>query len=263
MKKHPVIETIIGLMAILSIIMVSLETLVTLSSGWLTAIYIIDLLICAVFIWDFIVRLRSAEDKKHFWKFHGYEILAVIPAYALYLVGSIPAISIGFRALRLIRIVLLIARTTRFFQRAGSFIQRSRLTALFVITLCIVLVAAFIVLMLESDTASPQITNYSDAIWWSLSTVTTVGYGDIVPHSITGRIVGMLLMIVGIGVMAAFISQVSATIVEGRLRQSHHEPDIKMKMKIHIKESIDGLDKLTDEEMVLLIKMIETLRHHK
>ena len=90
---------------------------------------------------------------------------------------------------------------------------------MFGITFGIVFISAFTVLACETGTASAQITNFSDAVWWSISTVSTVGYGDIVPHTVAGRIVGMVLMVVGIGVMAALISQVSATLVESRMKK--------------------------------------------
>jgi voltage-gated potassium channel len=50
--------------------------------------------------------------------------------------------------------------------------------------------------------------NYWDGIWWAICTVTTVGYGDLYPHTTTGRVVAILLMAVGIG----FVSVLTATI---------------------------------------------------
>ncbi len=263
MTRKPKIEILIGLLAVISIISLIIESLVNLSTEWLVSIYAVDFAICVVFALDFIYRLKSTENKSHFLKFHGYEILAIIPAVALSALGTIPAISAGLRSLRLIRIVrlfLVMARMRRFFTTSGRFIQRTRLVALLGITMSIVFISAFVVFLLESGTASAQITNFSDAVWWSISTVTTVGYGDIVPNSIGGRVMGMVLMIVGIGVMAAFISQVSATLVESRIKQPSEIGNLKATIVSEIKDSIDRVDELTDNEVSLLIHMIQSLR---
>ena len=262
MQRNTVIEIIIGFLAILSIVLIALEPLAELSPGGLIAIYIIDGIICVIFAGDFIYRLYHSESRLRFLKYNGYEILAMIPAIAFSTIATGPAISEGLRAIRLIRVVVVFARTARFFKRSGGFIKRSRFISLFIITVTIIFIAAFVVLILESNVADARITNFTDAIWWSISTVTTVGYGDIVPSSMAGRIVGMILMVVGIAVMTAFIAQVSATIVESRI-QPFAEKNLKATVKKEIKKNIDKLDKLSDEEVQFLIQMIHSVRRQE
>jgi voltage-gated potassium channel len=218
LKKH-VSEVIIGILAIVSIVLVAIESIMTVAQGVLWGIYIVDLLICIVFAIDFVNRLKGSESKARFMKSNGYEILAMVPAVALYGLGAIHAISAAFRSLRLIRVVLLLSRMTRVMSKTGGFLKQSNLLALSGITVSIIFIGALVVLVLESGTPDAQITSFSDAVWWCISTVTTVGYGDIVPESLAGRVMGMFLMIIGIGVMAAFISQVSATLVESRIKK--------------------------------------------
>jgi voltage-gated potassium channel len=225
MKKRAWLDGLIGLLAILSIIIIVVESVITLSTRWLFVLYSIDLFICLIFAAEFIYRLQLTNDKSSFLKTHGFEILAMVPAVALYAAGTLPVISAGLRSLRLIRVVrvvFVVVRMRRFFNITGRFVQRSGLVYLMLITFSIIFLGGFAALALEYGTENPQITSFPDAIWWSISTVTTVGYGDIVPNSIAGRIMGMFLMVIGIGIMTAFISGVSATIVEGRLKQ---EPD--------------------------------------
>lgn len=263
MNKNHATEIIMGILAIISIVLVAVESLVSIPRGLLLGIYTTDFIICIIFAWDFIQRLRASENRGRFLKTNGYEILAMIPAFAFAALGAIPVISSGLRTLRLIRVVrviVLLARMRRVMSTNERFFQRSHLLALLGICLIIVFIGSFTVLILERNTASAQITNFSDAIWWSISTITTVGYGDIVPHTIAGRIMGIFLMVVGIGVMAALISEVSAVMVEARIRNDTVQSDLKMSMINEIKSHIDKIETLSESEVTLLMQMIRTLR---
>ena len=58
-----------------------------------------------------------------------------------------------------------------------------------------------------------QVDSFLDAIWWSVSTITTVGYGDIVPETLEGRIVGIILIISGTAVFLAYIALFSGVMI--------------------------------------------------
>jgi len=63
-----------------------------------------------------------------------------------------------------------------------------------------------------------------DALWWAMQTVTTVGYGDVVPEHATGRLIGIVLMLQGIALLTVITASVTATLIEqARRRQS--QPD--------------------------------------
>lgn len=254
-------EIALGVLAIVSIILVAVESTVSLTKTTLMSIYIVDLVICIVFAVDFIVRLKASDRKSIFMKTNWYEILAMVPAISLYALGAIPAISAGLRLLRLVRVVFVLARMKRAMSTSKGFFQRSNLLAMLGITVGIIFIGALTVYILDSGLEGAHITNFSDAVWWSISTVTTVGYGDIVPHSIGGRIIGMFLMVVGIGVMAAFISQVSASLVESRIKKPAEKTDLKTEMISGIKSKLDNLESLSESDLSLLIKMIQTLKH--
>lgn len=263
MTRRNITEIVIGVLAILSIILVAIESLVTVSAGVLWGIYIADLIICIIFALDFVQRLRVSEKRSRFMKTNGYEILAMIPAIAFSALGAIPAISTGLRALRLIRVVrlvVLVARMRRVMSVSGKFVQRSHLLAMLGITVGIIFAGAFAVLLLEGGTPDAKITNFLEAIWWTISTVTTVGYGDIVPLSVLGRVMGMVLMVIGIGIMAALISQVSAALVESRMKKGAEKGDLRASLISEIKSRIDNVDKMSEGELSLLMQMIKSLR---
>jgi len=256
-------EVVIGLLAVLSIMLIAVESTVSVSPSSLSIIYAVDFGICVVFAVDFVQRLRAESEKTSFLKGQGYEVLAMIPALALQLLGGIPGLSVGLRSLRLIRVtrvILVVARLSRAGGTLHSFVRRSHLLIMVGITVGIVFVGAFAALLLEANAPGAKITNASDAMWWSLSTVTTVGYRDIVPATTAGRVLGMVLMVIRMGVISAFIAQVGATIVESRLSTARAADDLRSRMVAEMKRKLDDVERLTDAEVDLLVQTINTLR---
>lgn len=72
---------------------------------------------------------------------------------------------------------------------------------------------ALAVLDAEQDASGANITTFDDALWWSATTVTTVGYGDLFPVTTTGRFVALALMLVGIACIGAITAGVAAWLV--------------------------------------------------
>jgi voltage-gated potassium channel len=66
----------------------------------------------------------------------------------------------------------------------------------------------------------PAIGTMGDALWWAVTTVTTVGYGDVVPESTTGRAVGAALMLTGLALIPMITSVVVSILVSQRTRES-------------------------------------------
>lgn len=69
----------------------------------------------------------------------------------------------------------------------------------------IVFIAAYIFLVLEAS-SNELVNKYIDAVWWAFTTVTTVGFGDIVPITFWGRVLGIILMLIGTALFATYIS---------------------------------------------------------
>jgi voltage-gated potassium channel len=73
--------------------------------------------------------------------------------------------------------------------------------------------------MVESSAPGTKIHSIGDAFWWAIVTVTTVGYGDIYPVTLEGRIIAAALMFVGIAILGILISTLGATLLESRLKR--------------------------------------------
>jgi voltage-gated potassium channel Kch len=110
--------------------------------------------------------------------------------------------------------------------------------------------------LIESPHEDAQITNLIDAFWWVSATVTTVGYGDVVPITEIGRIYGIVLMFVGISIIGTLISALGAMLIGSRLKK--HET-VEDSTKSLIIKKINDIENLEKNEVELLISMVKDL----
>ena len=110
--------------------------------------------------------------------------------------------------------------------------------------------------LIESPHEDAQITNLIDAFWWVSATVTTVGYGDVVPVTDLGRLMGIALMFVGIAIIGTFISAFGAMLIGSRLKK--HET-VEDSTKLMIIKKINDIENLEKNEVELLISMVKDL----
>ncbi len=185
-------ELFIGALSVFSIVNIVLS-LVLPDSAVQSVIVIVDTGLCVVFFADFLGRLRKAESKSGYF-FHQLGWLDLL--------GSLPfpglRIARVFRVARVIRLVRAVGMKTLIdkilHDRAGS--------ALYVVlVLCVFVIQYGAIFELVTNRTSPDanITTASDAVWYVIVTITTVGYGDKYPVTNPGRIVGVLIMVVGVG----------------------------------------------------------------
>ena len=179
-------------MLVLSIFVLGIvfvETVFALPKDITAILDALDNAVCLVFIGDFFFRLQRAEKKLAFLKWGWIDLVSSIPSVDLFRWGRLVRV---FRILRAVRS----AKALLTFFRAHR--SRSAFAAAILITLTVVIFASIVVLNLE-DRADSNIKNGEDALWWAVSTVTTVGYGDRYPVTTGGRVLGAVLMTVGIG----------------------------------------------------------------
>lgn len=118
----------------------------------------------------------------------------------------------AFRALRVLRVVIVL-RGLQPFLRTRS----SRVGTIVGVTFPLILyTAALSVLEAERYAEGSNITNFLDAIWWAIASVTTVGYGDKFPVTGDGRLIATFLMVIGIGLFSALTALLAAWVMGDR-----------------------------------------------
>lgn len=160
---------------------------------------LIDKGIWLVFVVDYFTRLVLADDKKAFFKHHIFDLLSIIPASSLLFFFRIAQIGETFRMLKLFRLLRLIGFTGRL----ASFFKRNELVYYLYISIAVIMVTAAMFCISEK-------VSYQTALWWAITTATTIGYGDVIPKTEIGRGAAIILMLLGIG----FIGMLTGTITE-------------------------------------------------
>jgi voltage-gated potassium channel len=196
-------EVILSLLAIASVALLVYELSVeTINAKWL---YELDFFIACIFLADFVVGFYFSKSKKQYMKHNWYLLIASIPIPAE-LFQSLRTL----RILRLLQVIRVIARIKRLATLASMVSTRgSRYIYIASLPLFTVFTGAVAIYTVEED-INPKLENFFDAIWWAAVTVTTVGYGDITPVTWEGKVVGIVLMFFGIGLVGGVAGMVGS-----------------------------------------------------
>ena len=252
-RFKPQYDVIVVILALISVVMALADVLDTNLSHqpWF---YPVDMAILILFAIDYVVRFYFARNKRYFMKTNVFELIAIIPFNHIFSI---------FKTLRIVRAVHLarmmrFARVTRITQvarligvgarlkaRANEFLRMNGLIYIVYLNIASVLFGAVAIYLLERGTT---VETFEDALWWAFVTSTTVGYGDISPSTGAGRIVAVILMLMGIGL----VSMLTGTIATYFTIQNE---------KTSREKKIDTLHKLTsgmtEEELSSLIKQVK------
>lgn len=147
----------------------------------------------AAFGVDLLIRLALADDRARYALRHWYDVALV----------ALPLL----RPLRLLRLVALVRILDR--SIGGTFVGRAAVYVSGVGAAAIGL-GALAVLDAERGAKGANITNFGDALWWAVTTSTTVGYGDFYPVTTEGRFVAVALMLAGIGAFLTVTASLAA-----------------------------------------------------
>jgi voltage-gated potassium channel len=176
----------------------------------------VDNFICGIFLLDFIIRFRQAENKLQFMKWGWIDLIASIPTLDFMRAGRL------LRLIRLIRIIRAFRSTKHIVQHIFKNKVQGTLTSVAIIAVLMLLFSSVAILQFETDPNS-NIKTAGDAIWWAYVTMTTVGYGDKYPVTTEGRIIAAILMTVGVGLFGTFTAFVSSWFVKDNEKSVNSE----------------------------------------
>jgi voltage-gated potassium channel len=166
-----------------------------------------DTAICVLFLGDFVISLVTAPNRwRYFYTWGWLDLLSSIPTLDAARWGRAARIARVFRVLRGIRATRIVG--SLLLEQRG----RSSMLAAALVTMLLLFVASISVLQVETA-ADSNIKTADDAVWWALTTMTTVGYGDRFPVTPEGRIVAGMLMVSGVALFGMFSGFLAAWFV--------------------------------------------------
>lgn len=184
---------------------------------------LLDLIGCGLFFCDFSIRFYRAENKLQFMRWGWIDLLACIP--------NIDALRVG-RMVRVLRILRLL-RGVRLGHRIVSLLLQNKPKSAFAsVLLTSLLLGAFssVAILVAEDGPDANIKNAEDAVWWTVTTMTTVGYGDKFPVTTEGRLIAVVVMFAGVGLFGS-LSGLIASFFLGKNEETSEMHEIASRLK--------------------------------
>lgn len=195
--KNTGYEIFIGVLSILSILNIALLSLAR-DPNIDNVLSIMNAILSGIFLIDFTYRFTTAESgRDYFFRRFGWaDLLASLPVAELKFLRIFRLVRV-YRLMREIGVRTLARTLVR--DRAGS-----ALLSLLLMGILVLQFGSLQMLRLEQYAPGANITTASDALWYTIVTISTVGYGDQYPVTNLGRVMGSLIIVVGVGIFGTF-----------------------------------------------------------
>ncbi|ANT64042.1 MULTISPECIES: ion transporter [Prosthecochloris] len=198
---------------VLSVLVVMLDSVQSLHADYGRLFYILEWFFTVLFSIEYVMRLYAAESRVRYARsiFGIIDLLAILPTYfSLFFPGTQYLLVIRFfRVLRIFRLMKLM----RFVQE-GEYVKEALIASsrkiIFFLFFVLVTVSIIGALMYLIEGEAHGFGSIPEGVYWAIVTITTVGYGDIYPQTVVGRMLAAMLMIAGYSIIAVPTGIVSA-----------------------------------------------------
>ncbi|MCR5666602.1 MAG: ion transporter [Eubacterium sp.] len=190
----------------------------------------LDMVTILLFLFDYVARIYTADYKMGYKHYRAYVAYAVTPLAIVDLLSVLPILTFffpsvavfgAFRVFRVLRAFKL-ARYSKTMVAIVNVLKyvKNQLAAVLVLTILYIIISAMAIFQVEPD----QFNNFFDAIYWSTISITTIGYGDIVPATIIGKMITIISSLVGVAIIALPSGIITAAYIrEMKRKKSKHE----------------------------------------
>ncbi len=221
-------DLVLMLMIVASLLVVVMDSVESFSRRHHLALTVAEWTFTGLFTLEYLARLYCAPRRlRYAGSFYGViDLMALLPTYLALFFPGLHAL-IDIRVLRLLRVfrVLKLTQYLREFSTLGAALSASRrkiLVFLFAVSM-VVLVMGTVMYVVEGP--ANGYTSIPVGVYWAITTMTTVGFGDITPKTDLGRLIASMMMLMGWGVLAVPTGIVTAEMVQRRGVGARHAPD--------------------------------------
>jgi len=205
----------IQFLIVLSVITFSVETLPNLKPQTKAILNSIEVFCVVVFTLEYLARIFVAGNKPKFiFSFFGLiDLFAILPFYLSF--------GLDLRSLRVLRMFRLFRllklvrynRAMRHFAKA-MLLAKEQIILFMGVTLVLIYFAAIGIYYFENEAQPEHFSSIFDSLWWSIVTLTTVGYGDVYPITVGGRIFTFFILLIGLGIVAIPTGIISSSLTK-------------------------------------------------
>jgi voltage-gated potassium channel len=218
-------ELVVLVLSIVLLLILLVDMLNVLSAESMVLLYWFDTSICIALLCDFFIGLYRSSQRRQYLRQNWLDFISSIPLVPVLRAGRV------VRVLRILRLLRAVNASHRIMVHLRTQRRVSTVIATSLLVVLVGLVSSAAILEFEQGT-NGNIRGAGDAIWWSITTMTTVGYGDHYPTTWGGKVVSIFPMLCGIGVFGLVTSLVSTWILgeeeekqSDELRQIHTRLD--------------------------------------
>lgn len=198
-------DILLFFLIIVSVLLVMLESVRWIDAKYHKTLFVLEWVVTVFFTIEYIARIISIKKpSKYIFSFYGIiDFLSTIPLYLSYIFAG-SQVLLAIRAFRLLR-VFRILKLVRFLGEASQLkralkASRAKITVFLFAVLILSVILGTVMYLIEGDEAG--FTSIPTSIYWTIVTLTTVGYGDIAPITPQGQLIATIIMLVGYGVIA-------------------------------------------------------------
>ena len=221
-KLGKLFDLVVQLLVVISLLSFSLETLPNLSKNQIFILKLIEIVIITIFSIEYLLRIFVTNKKfKYIFSFYGLiDLLTILPFYL--------SLTIDLRSLRALRLLRLfrILKLVRFNKAINRFqealkIAREEIIIFFFATCIVLYLSSVGIFFFENAIHPDKFSSVFHSFWWAIVTLTTVGYGDIYPLTLGGRIFTFFILILGLGVVGIPAGLIASALTAVRRKEEN------------------------------------------
>lgn len=226
-KAGKIFDIFIQSLIVASLVAFSVGTIPDLSESTRAFLRVFEIISVLIFSLEYVLRIIVADKKlKYIFSFYGIvDLLAILPFYL-----SLGVDMRSLRALRLFRLfrVIKLIRFSKALQRFHIALKMAReeLAIFFMATVLLLFLSGVGIYFFEYAAQPDVFTSVFSSLWWAVATLTTVGYGDIYPVTVGGKIFTFVILMIGLGIIAVPAGILSSSLSKAReMETSEPSPD--------------------------------------